>query len=41
MPKLFKVDRSIPLPANAELVAKKAKPHVRIIEKGTPTLYPL
>ena len=41
MPKLFKVDRAIPIPATAEIVAKKGTPHVRILERGKPTLYPL
>ena len=41
MPKLFKVDRTYQLPADAEIVSKKGKPHVRVIEKGKPTLYPL
>ena len=41
MPKLFKADRTYPLPADAEIVTKKDKPHVRILERGKPTLYPL
>jgi integrase/recombinase XerC len=41
MPTPFKPDRTYLLPTNAEIVAKDNKPHVRLIEGGRPSLYPV
>ncbi len=41
MATLFKPTRPYPLPANAEIVPKDGKPHVRLKERGKAALYPL
>ena len=41
MATLFKPTRPYPLPANAEIIDKQGKPHVRIRDGGKATLYPL
>ena len=41
MATLFKPTRPYPLPANAEVVPKDDKPHVRLTERGKAVFYPL
>ena len=41
MATLFKPTRPYPLPADAEIIDKDGKPHVRIREKGKAAFYPL
>jgi len=41
MATLFKPTRPYPLPANAEILDKDGKPHIRTREKGKTVLYPL
>jgi hypothetical protein len=41
MASLFKPDRPCPLPANAEIVTREGKPHVRLRVQGKTAHYPL
>src|SRR5436190_18652881 len=41
MASLFKPDRPYPVPANAEIVDREGKPHVRMRENGKTAFYPL
>ncbi len=41
MATLFKPTRPYPLPANADIVPKDGRPHVRLMERGKSAFYPL